>query len=81
MKLEWAALAGAVLIAASILFIGRWQITVSSGGKDAADALYRLDRWSGKTEMCFTTPMDKEVVKALFRSEFAPSCAGPKQNQ
>lgn len=41
---------GAMLVAASILVVGRYQI--SGDG----DAFYRLDRWSGKIELCIRVP-------------------------
>jgi hypothetical protein len=75
MKLEWAVLAGAMLIVASVLFIGRWEIAVSSGGKDGSDAIYRLDRWSGETAMCYPAP-SPDSVKRLFQSLFVPTCNG-----
>ena len=53
-------LAGA-LIAASVLFVDRWQISATgygyatSGGppnETERDAVYRLDRWTGKIQYC-----------------------------
>jgi len=44
---ETAILAGAVLIALSILFIGRWQISAFGDTH-----VYRLDRWTGEIEYC-----------------------------
>lgn len=48
MKMEWAVLAGAIIIAASMLFVGRYQITGTSDG----GTVYRLDRWSGQIAQC-----------------------------
>ena len=59
MRAGWTVLAGAALIAASILFIGRWQISaIGYGYKDGDDdttkeTVYRLDRWTGQIESCF----------------------------
>jgi hypothetical protein len=58
MKLEWAVLAGAALIAASILFVGRFEISAvgyGSGpgeGATSQEAVYRLDRWTGQIAYC-----------------------------
>jgi len=58
MKLELAILGGAALIAASILFIERWQISAvgyGSGSGDTAsseETIYRLDRWTGRIDLC-----------------------------
>ncbi|MDE2267133.1 MAG: hypothetical protein KGL29_14620, partial [Alphaproteobacteria bacterium] len=54
MKLAWETLIVAVLVAASILFIGRYQISsigyaVSGYSKQE---VYRLDRWTGKIDVC-----------------------------
>ena len=57
-----ALLVGAMLISASILFVGRWEISAVGygyrGGPDATDHdtdtefVYRLDRWTGQVEEC-----------------------------
>jgi hypothetical protein len=61
MKLVLAIVVGALLIAGSILFIGRWQITAmgygfAGGGERGADTaeekLFLLDRWTGDIEYC-----------------------------
>ncbi|HWC63476.1 MAG TPA: hypothetical protein VG501_07625 [Rhizomicrobium sp.] len=66
MKLEAAivsgvVLIGALLIAASILFIERYQISAmgygwSGGGEGGSDTseekVFRLDRWTGEIEYC-----------------------------
>jgi hypothetical protein len=49
-----AMLAGALAIAASIVFIGRWQMTAEAG------SLYRLDRWTGAVEFCVPRQVDSE---------------------
>jgi hypothetical protein len=46
MKTSIALIIGAVIIAAAILFIGRWEIAPARGG------LVRLDHWTGKIEEC-----------------------------
>jgi len=56
MKIAWETLAAAVLVAASILFIGRYQISAIGYGEthNASDVevVYRLDRWTGKIDLC-----------------------------
>ena len=56
-----AVMLGALLIAGSILFIGRWQITAMGygylgGGERGSDTneekIFRLDRWTGDIEYC-----------------------------
>ena len=55
--------AAGLIIAASIVFVGRWQISATSYGYGYLDsavpsgeshteieAVYRLDRWTGKVE-------------------------------
>ncbi len=54
MKFTWETLVAAILVAASILFIGRYQISAIGylspiGG---AQVVYRLDRWTGKIDTC-----------------------------
>jgi hypothetical protein len=49
MKLRWEILIGAALIAASIAWVGRWQISGIPGERIVA---YRLDRWSGTIDYC-----------------------------
>lgn len=54
MKIAWEILAAAILLAASILFIGRYQISATGsgpGGHDL-DVVYRLDRWTGSIDTC-----------------------------
>jgi hypothetical protein len=47
MKLEWAVLAGAALIAGAIAITNHWQIElVPQAG------VLRLDRWTGKIDGC-----------------------------
>lgn len=56
MKIAWETLVAALLIAASIAFVGRYQIS-AMGAKDQISALqsvYRLDRWTGKVvDLCY----------------------------
>jgi hypothetical protein len=56
MKIAWETLVAAILISASILFIGRYQISAfaSDGPYYRIQAVYRLDRWTGKTiDLCY----------------------------
>jgi hypothetical protein len=47
-----------LLIATSILFVGRWQISAVGYGYGSGDTasssevVYRLDRWTGRVEYC-----------------------------
>jgi len=51
MKIAWETLAAAILIAAGILFIGRYQISaISEPG--FGQLVYRLDRWTGQINRC-----------------------------
>lgn len=58
MRAGWAVIVGAVIIAASILFIGRWQIAAVGYGSGEGDtsttteSIYRLDRWTGRISNC-----------------------------
>jgi|GEM_PF-1859250 len=61
MRISWETLVAAVLIAASILFVGRYQISAIGSRGQGIDmqAVYRLDRWTGKVvDLCHekTTP-------------------------
>ena len=62
-----AVLFAGLLIAASILFVGRWQITADAygymDGDTASDVetVYRLDRWTGRVDRCGP---DMERIKA-----------------
>jgi hypothetical protein len=47
MKVALAIVGGAVIIAAAILILGRWQISGQS-----PYLRYRLDRWTGNVELC-----------------------------
>jgi hypothetical protein len=58
-----AVLFAGLLIAASIVFVGRWQISAIGygygGGEGTPDTdtqvVYRLDRWTGRIEICKLT--------------------------
>jgi hypothetical protein len=57
MKVVWALLGGSFLIAASILFIGRYEIAPVGYGlayseRDSQETIYRLDRWTGHIDYC-----------------------------
>jgi hypothetical protein len=54
MKIAWETLAATVLIAASILFIGRYQISAAGSGAQYGGTfvVYQLDRWTGKVDRC-----------------------------
>lgn len=65
MKLRWEILAGAALVAASILWIGRWQV---SGVPGDAIVAYRLDRWSGTIDYCVLNA-PKEAAASAFAAQ------------
>ncbi len=58
MKFAWEVLLGAAVVAGSILFIGRYEISgigygyATAYGGTTMTAVYRLDRWTGKVEVC-----------------------------
>ena len=54
MKVAWETLAAAILVAACILFVGRYQISAigALGPYGSMQKLYRLDRWTGKVDVC-----------------------------
>ena len=83
MRTGWAVIIGAVLIAASILFIGRWEITATAygynGGEGNGDTtsqtVYRLDRWSGRTEACVAVSLENsEASKEMDAGRLAIRC-------
>jgi hypothetical protein len=47
-------LVAAVLVAACIAFIGRYQLSAAGYGAQnySGQAIYRLDRWTGKVDAC-----------------------------
>ena len=56
MKIAWETLAAGVLIAASITFVGRYQISAIGSRAQGSDlqSVYRLDRWTGKVvDLCY----------------------------
>jgi len=81
-----AVLIGACLIAASILFIGRWQISAIGFGykefgaspDNNTQGVYRLDRWTGSIDYCVMgyskeAPNAGEVLKQFYTSgKFPP---------
>ncbi len=54
MKLAWETLLAAVLIAAAVLLVGRYQISAIGSGTNNGNAnvVYRLDRWTGRIDRC-----------------------------
>lgn len=86
MTIRWEVLVGAVIIASSILYIGRWEITAAgygfSGGSSTSDTtdetVFRLDRWSGEIDSCISL-RDPESMKGLARTGRATmSCQLPQ---
>jgi len=49
-----AILGGALIIAASILFVFRWQMALL--GSDSPLVMVRLDRWTGNAVFCVARP-------------------------
>jgi hypothetical protein len=72
MKLELVVLAGAALIAGSILFIGRYEISAGDG------AVHRLDRWTGEIEYC---GLGFDGKTAPLNGRVLVSCRLPVKNQ
>jgi len=59
MKVTWETLAAAVVVAASILFVGRYQISTAGTGASPGNGstfVYRLDRWTGNVVECEQSP-------------------------
>jgi hypothetical protein len=66
LPVDIAILVSGAIIALSILFVGRWEISATaygygfSGGESGTDTnetsetVYRLDRWTGTVEQCGT---------------------------
>ena len=89
MRLELTVLAGAALVAGSILFIGRYEISAvayayaQSGDTGQTDeAVYRLDRWTGEIELCRTGMEGRKAIER-FNAEgrMLVTCKMPKPNQ
>jgi len=70
MKVRWELLAGAALIAASIILTNHWQIGVASA------QIYRLDRWSGSVTACNVPPGGNGNM-ALFSPGADIPCKAP----
>jgi hypothetical protein len=68
-------LAGAALIAGSILFTNRWEIS-GAANNDNPYSVYRLDRWTGTIEYC---DADMAKLKENLGSEdnVAIKCPSP----
>jgi hypothetical protein len=66
-----AVLVGAVIIAASILFVERWQITAPADTDSVI--IFRLDRWTGETMVCPLNP-------ASLATDRKMNCSVPAQN-
>jgi hypothetical protein len=79
-------LIGASLIAASILFIGRWQISAIGFGYKADEhytdtdtqGVYRIDRWTGSIAYCVmryatVAPSTQELFKQAYKTGTIPA--------
>jgi hypothetical protein len=84
-----AILIGALLIAGSILFIERYQITAmgygwSGGGEGGSDTseekIFRLDRWTGEIEYCAVGGGDPQgyTDQAMKTGRAVFQCGFPK---
>jgi hypothetical protein len=65
----------ALILSAAILFIGRWQITISPS------RIYELDRWTGTVNSC-DLPAEREATPGGRRTYFYfnsiyPACDNP----
>jgi hypothetical protein len=79
MKIAWETLAAAILVAACILFIGRYQISSIGYGWEngGAEKIYRLDRWTGKIDEC-TESQTKDGPNRIACAADDPSVQKPK---
>ncbi len=60
MKLEWAVLAGAALIAAAVALTNHWEAWTRPEG-----AIFRLNRWTGEVSACAPAlPVPKDTDPA-----------------
>ena len=81
MNLRWEVLTGAALIAASILFIGRYQISAYGYGymegdkEQETETVYRLDRWTGNIVHCSLN--QNNGYDALNQKEILAACENP----
>jgi hypothetical protein len=51
-----AIIAGSLIVSASLLFIGRWQISGAATPETGVFNVFRLNRWTGKVEYCGADP-------------------------
>ena len=71
MKAALAVLAGSLIIAASVLIVGRWQIA------GTVSAMLKLDRWSGAVDYCIANeaepfdPSGKTLATKCYRIKTA----------
>jgi hypothetical protein len=90
MRIELAVLAGATMIAASILYIERYQISAVAYGYTEGDdktgtsdeAVYRLDRWTGQLEYCSLGGQDPPgyFARAAGTGHATFECGFPHKN-
>lgn len=70
--MAWETLAAAILVAASILFIGRYQISAIGAGwrGGTMQEVYRLDRWTSNVGICTeNTTFDSSTRENVTRVE------------
>jgi hypothetical protein len=64
-------LVAAAIMAGSILFIGRWQI---SGGDNSNMTISRLDRWTGHIDVCMVDTTQSQTGKPwTYKCPFSPA--------
>jgi hypothetical protein len=51
-----------VVVAASIVFIFRWEVIGYRGDSPVNGSVYRLDRWTGSVAACSATVQEKVAV-------------------
>jgi hypothetical protein len=61
---------GATLIAASIMATNHWQI-ISGGNQDISPLVFRLNRWTGRIEVCSPDPYTMRNPNSFIGAEFA----------
>jgi hypothetical protein len=80
---EIAIVAGCALIAASILFTNRWEISATSYGymegnkATTSEVVYRLDRWTGEIRSCGLNINADLMERASKDGAMVASCEYP----
>lgn len=75
-----AILFGCLLISASILFIGHYQISAYDGGmpNSSGATIFRLDRWTGRVDFCQAVYVTPE--RPPYDDHYYVNCLKPEKN-